>query len=111
MKLGTIITRGDRAPPRPRSFGGCLVTHDPSADTTLAVIDRFNTAFNRHDVDAVMALMTDDCVFETTGPGPDGKRCEGQAAVRAAWVDFFAASPTDAFTAEEMFAAGDRGVV
>ena len=25
-------------------------------------------AFNRHDVDAVMALMTEDCVFEDTSP-------------------------------------------
>ena len=32
---------------------------------TIAVVDRFNDAFNRHDVDAVMALMTVDCVFET----------------------------------------------
>ena len=83
----------------------------PSADDTLAVVNAFNTAFNRHDLDAVMALMTEDCVFETTGPAPDGKRVEGQAAVREAWAEFFAASPTDAFTAEEMFAVDDRCVV
>jgi ketosteroid isomerase-like protein len=82
-----------------------------ATDATLAAVDAFNTAFNRHDVDAVMALMTEDCVFETTGPAPDGKRCEGQASVRAAWEELFAVSPTDAFTAEEIFASGDRCVV
>ena len=40
---------------------------------TLATIDRFNEALNRHDVDAVMALMTDDCIFENTSPAPDGE--------------------------------------
>ena len=51
---------------------------------TLAAVDRFNEAFNRHDVDAVMDAMTDDCVFESTSP-PAGERHVGQAAVRAAW--------------------------
>lgn len=80
-------------------------------DTTLEVIQRFNDAFNRHDVDAVMAAMTADCVFENTYPPPDGERFEGAAAVRGFWERFFAASPRAAFETEEIFAAGDRGVV
>jgi len=84
---------------------------DPTTEATLAAIARFNDAFDRHDVDAVMAAMTDDCVFENTSPAPDGERHVGQAAVRAFWEDFFAASPRAAFEAEETFAAGDRGVV
>jgi len=78
--------------------------------TTLAAADRFNEAFNRHDVDAVMAAMTDDCVFESTTP-PMGTRVEGPAAVRATWEEFFAASPTAHFDAEETIIAGDRCVV
>jgi ketosteroid isomerase-like protein len=84
---------------------------DSTTEATLAAVNAFNAAFNDHDVDAVMALMTDDVVFETTGPAPDGKRYVGQADVRAAWEEFFSASPTDAFTAEEIFANGDRCVV
>ena len=80
-------------------------------DDTRSVIDRFNDAFNTHDVDAVMALMTDDVVFESTGPGPDGERHEGAAAVRAAWEALFAASPTARFDTEEVFTAGDRATV
>ena len=44
-----------------------------TAAETIAAIDRFNEAFNRHDVDGVMAAMTDDCVFDST-PAPDGQR-------------------------------------
>lgn len=78
---------------------------------TLATIERFNEAFNRHDVDAVMAVMTEDCVFDSTRPPPDGERIEGQAAVRRFWEELFSRSPHARFETEEAFAAGDRCVV
>ena len=78
---------------------------------TIAAVERFNDAFARHDVDAVMAAMTDDCVFENTFPPPEGERVTGQAAVRATWERFFATSPQARFETEELFAAGDRCVV
>lgn len=83
---------------------------DAESAASLAAVARFNEAFGRLDVDAVMAAMTDDCVFESTSP-PDGARYEGAAAVRAAWSAFFTSSPTAHFDAEEIWAAGDRVVV
>ena len=68
---------------------------DGSPSSTLAVVTRFNEAFGRADVDAIMANMTEDCVFEDTTP-PDGRRFEGQTAVRAAAWDAFFASSHDA---------------
>lgn len=79
--------------------------------STLATVQRFNEATNQHDVDGMMALMTDDVVFENTVPPPDGERREGQAAVRAAWEELFRSSPRAIFETEEIFAAGDRCVV
>jgi ketosteroid isomerase-like protein len=84
---------------------------DEVAEAALAAVDRFNEAFNRHDVDAVMALMTDDCVFDGTSPAPDGKRFVGQEAVRKVWEELFRSTPDARFEAEEIFAAGDRCVV
>lgn len=83
---------------------------DSEGKATLDVIRRFNEAFNRHDVDAVMALMTADCVFENTLPRPDGERFEGATAVRAFWQGFFQSAPGARFETEEIFAIGDRGV-
>ena len=80
-------------------------------DSTISAVSSFNEAFNRHDIDAVMALMTDDCVFENTRPLPDGQRYEGQAAVRAVWVNLFQRSPHARFETEEIFSADDRCVV
>lgn len=81
-----------------------------SEQTTIDAINRFNEAINRHDVDAAMGAMTDDCVFESTAP-PDGERFEGQAAVRSAWEKLFEESPAATFETEEMFVCGDRCVV
>lgn len=77
----------------------------------LEVVQRFNEAFNRHDVDAVMALMSETCVFESTRPAPDGERVEGHDRIRAFWEQFFAGSPQARFDTEEILAAGDRCVV
>jgi ketosteroid isomerase-like protein len=78
---------------------------------TIAVVERFNSAFNHHDVNAVMDAMTEDCLFENTSPAPDGTRVEGALAVRSYWEKFFANNPDAYFEAEDIFAAGDRCVV
>ncbi|MBA4851140.1 nuclear transport factor 2 family protein [Emticicia sp. BO119] len=84
---------------------------DTQAKTTLATVEKFNEAFNRHDVEAVMNAMTDDCIFENTAPSPDGTRIVGAEAVRAYWTKFFTNNPDALFEAEEVFATGDRCVV
>lgn len=74
-------------------------------------LEAFARAFNRHDLDAVMAMMTDDCVFEASaGPAPSGARHRGQAAVRAAFAATLAAFPDSRWESARHFVAGDRGV-
>jgi ketosteroid isomerase-like protein len=81
---------------------------DESTAATIATIEVFNAALNRHDLDVVMALMTEDCLFENTYPPPDGERFTGQAAVRGFWEGLLRASPSAHFETEELFASGDR---
>src|SRR5262245_14995495 len=99
------MTRKERSPPT------MTLMQDKQTRATLDAIQRFNDAFNRHDVDAVMASMTEDCVFENTLPPPDGERFEGAPAVRSFWERFFGSTPGARFEAEEIFAAADRCVV
>ncbi len=84
---------------------------DTQTQSTIEVIKQFNEAFSQHDVPAVMALMTDDCVFDNTYPAPDGERFEGQEAVGRFWEEFFRSSPDSMFTSEEMITLGDRCVI
>jgi ketosteroid isomerase-like protein len=86
-------------------------TSDPITASTLAAVARFGEAFDRKDVDGVMAASTSDCVFENTSPPPDGERYQGQAAVRAFWTRFFQDNPQARFTTEDQFASGDRCLV
>jgi len=84
---------------------------DPEWGPNHAALAKFSAAFGSGDVDAIMALMTDDCVFEATGPAPDGVRHEGAAALRAVWDELFGQTQDPVFTEEEAFVAGDRGVL
>ena len=80
-------------------------------DDAIAVVNRLNEAINRHDIEALMAVFSADCVFENTAPPPDGGRFEGHEAVRGFWQRWFAWNPGARFETEEMFAADDRCVV
>lgn len=72
------------------------------------ILVEFNQAFNSHNVDAMMQLMSADCLFENTYPPPDGTRYSGQDEVRAFWQAFFAASPGARIDVEEMFGESDK---
>jgi ketosteroid isomerase-like protein len=43
------------------------------------IVRAFNDAFNRGDVDGLMALMTEDCVYEVVGTGARWEGHEGAA--------------------------------
>jgi ketosteroid isomerase-like protein len=81
------------------------------ADPARIVIDGFNQAFNRHDVDALSAWLTDDTVFEDTSPAPDGRRIEGKAAVVEFWRVWFGRNRDAVFETEDVIVCGDRAVV
>ena len=72
------------------------------------VIGRFGAAWEAWDLDAIMALMAEDAVFESTGPAPDGVRIEGAAAVRAEWEGMLRDTRDAEFRFEEAFVSGDR---
>ena len=75
------------------------------------LLDLFADAWNRHDLDALMAMMTDDCVFEASaGPQVDGQRSEGKQAVRAAYAAVFEAFHDAHWANHRHFIAGNRGV-
>jgi rhodanese-related sulfurtransferase len=87
---------------------GSMQTEDP----VLAVMDRFTAAVNSHDLDAVRALVTEDIVFESTSPPPDGTRYHGRDTVCQVWGQMLATTPQARFSVEEQFSDGsERAVV
>ena len=58
-----------------------------SAEVTTGALQAFADAWNRHDADALMSFMTDDCVFEASaGAEVCGKRYAGSESVRAGFA-------------------------
>jgi hypothetical protein len=75
----------------------------------LAVAVAFQAAWDAHDLEATLGLVTDDCVFESARPGTNGERVVGRDALRATWGPSFAKGG-EPFEIEDRFAAGDRVV-
>jgi ketosteroid isomerase-like protein len=79
----------------------------PSVETLQHLLD----AFNRHDVDAVMAFFAEDVVMEMPrGSEPWGARFEGKAAVRDGIASRFAGIPDVRYSDDRHFLWGTRGV-
>lgn len=80
-------------------------------DVTTEVLQAFADAWNRHDVDALMSFMTDDCVFDASaGPEIHGTRYVGRDAVRAGYAEVWATFPDAQWANARHFVQGDRGV-
>lgn len=100
--------------PAARAVGAPLeapMSAEPPGIEGMRLVERFNAALNARDLDALLACLTDDTVFENTEPAPDGTRYEGRAAVSAFWQAFFAGSSQSHIEAEELFASGERVVM
>ena len=81
-----------------------------SEATKLDVLARMLDGFNRHDLDAIMALFAEDCVFEAPrGPDPWGRRFEGRGAVREGLAARFTGIPDVGYERHGDFVSGERG--
>ncbi len=78
---------------------------------TIEFLKAFADAWNRHDVDALMSFMTEDCIFEASaGPEVCGARSEGRETVRGAFAEVWVTFPDARWGNARHFVCGDRGV-
>ena len=64
------------------------------AGSIVEVLVAFADAWNCHDIDAIMAFMTPDCVFEASaGSEACGTRSVGYTDVRAAFIEVWTTFP------------------
>jgi ketosteroid isomerase-like protein len=77
-----------------------------TVDTLQEVLD----AFNRHDLEAIMAHFAEDAVFESPrGSDPWGTRFAGKAAVREGLALRFSGIPDVHYSEDRHWVSGDRG--
>jgi steroid delta-isomerase-like uncharacterized protein len=78
---------------------------------TVQTLQDFAAAWNRHDIDALMGFMADDCVFNAVaGQELVGRSFKGRQAVREGFEMAWQTFPDAAWLDGEHFVAGDRGV-
>jgi steroid delta-isomerase-like uncharacterized protein len=78
---------------------------------TVDLLKAFLDAFNRHDLDAIMAFFAEDCVFfMPRGVGPRGDRYNGKGEVRAGLAKRFEGLPDVHYGEDRHWACGDFGV-
>ena len=76
-----------------------------------SLLERFAAAWNAHDLDALLSMVTDDCVFETAaGVNPYGNRFVGKEALRAAFPSAWQIWPDARWEEATHFVCGGRGV-
>ena len=82
-----------------------------AAPVTTAFLDKFADAWNAHDVEMIVSMMTEDAVmFSSAGPFAAGEGMQGRAALRAGIAELFAAMPDARWNSARHFLHGDRGV-
>ena len=79
-------------------------------ESAVRIVLEFTEAFNRHDVPAMMKLLSTDCVCESHSPAPDGTVHSGKEAVTQFWQDFFRDQSDVRMEVEEIFGLGLRCV-
>jgi len=82
-----------------------------STPVTVATLAAFSDAWNRHDIEALMSFMSDDCVFETAaGSEACGSRHVGREAVRRAFESAWKSVPDAQWRDGQHFVHGGFGV-
>lgn len=78
---------------------------------TVETLEQVLAAFNRHDLDAIMAFFAEDAELELPrGPEPWGTRLVGKAAVREGLASRFAGIPDVHYSEDRHMVCGERGV-
>ena len=78
---------------------------------SVEVLKGFLEAFNRHDLDAIMAYFAEDCVFYMPrGSLPHGDRYEGKNQVRAGLAKRFEGIPDVHYGDDQHRVCGNFGV-
>ena len=84
---------------------------DVTPEVTAEMLQAFAEAWNRHDVDALMSFMTEDCVFEASaGPDVCGTRYVGRESVRTGFAEVWATFPDAQWRNVRHFVHEERGV-
>ncbi len=86
-----------------------MTTQTPETTALRMLAERYGEAWNRQDLDAIMDLHADDCVFVAHAAG--SPPAEGKGAVRAAFAGYIAMMPDINFAERSLHVGEDHWVL
>ncbi|MGB9641550.1 MAG: nuclear transport factor 2 family protein, partial [Anaerolineales bacterium] len=75
-------------------------------ESAVRIVLDFYRAFNQHDADEMIKLISEDCTFEHASPAPDGSLYCGKENLYAFWQDVFQNTITPQIEIEDIFGLG-----
>ncbi len=83
---------------------------DKGLTPTVEILKQFLEAFNRHDLDAIMAFFSEDCSMDSPrGPDPWGARFIGKKQVRNGCASRFEGLPDVHYGEDRHWVVGSMG--
>jgi ketosteroid isomerase-like protein len=77
----------------------------------IRLLERFNEAWNAHDIETLMGCMAEECLFHgVAGPDLLGRTFHGRDEVRQGFQLAWSTFPDASWKEGEHFVTGDRGV-
>lgn len=108
------ISLPERTPAAPTVLAAIeqfLDEHLQPARVDVDMLEAFAQAWSRHDIEALMSFMSDDCVFHSSsGPDASGTRFVGRQAVRDGFMKAWADIPDAQWTRARHVVTGPRGL-
>jgi predicted SnoaL-like aldol condensation-catalyzing enzyme len=80
-------------------------------ESAIRTVLEFQQVFNRRDAPRMMELVSEDYIYESSNPAPDGSLYEGKEAAAKFWREFFLKAPSASVEVEEVFSTGMRCIV
>ncbi len=80
-------------------------------EASIRTVLTYSEAYNRHDVNGMVALLGEGCIFENSAPAPEGARYSGKEAISRFWQEFFSESPQAHIDIEDIFGLGEHCVM
>ena len=80
-------------------------------ESAMRIALAFREAFNKHDIETMLHLFSDDCTIETFHPAPDGLSIHEKDALSQYWQETFASHSKIKLDIEEIFGFGERCIV
>ncbi len=88
-----------------------MASETNEGDELTALLERFADAWNRHDCESLLSMVTEDCEFRTAaGPTAAGSIFVGKAQLREAFPLAWMTYPDASWNEARHFVFGCRGV-